>query len=64
MKFTLKQVKTGCRIGLIESTQGSTCGEETPMCMLYTRAGLSVINVHSENLNESGTYIFAVLQSL
>ncbi|KAK2164738.1 hypothetical protein LSH36_59g00015 [Paralvinella palmiformis] len=41
MKFVLKQVKNGCRLGQLVDLPKEVAEKslETPMCMLYTRAG-------------------------
>ena len=51
MKFTVKTLKNGCRLGCIttEIATGTADDQathrkiETPMCMLYTRAGKCII---------------------
>ena len=40
MKFILNEVKHGCRLGIISVEQKTLPEIPTPMCMLYTRAGI------------------------
>jgi len=40
VKFVLKNVKDGCRLGELVVNEKVVCGNlQTPMCMLYTRGG-------------------------
>lgn len=67
MKFSVQNVKNGCRLGLITDLgKNGNKSIETPMCMLYTRGGklimeMKISRVKKKKKKIAETYIVSVL---